>query len=178
MSLSNLQKKLIQLEDDLDKTHQKIKELFEEKQHIPTNDHVYCYFNHSLILEHEKNKSRLIMGNFHIKNMSDQVKNLPIILIKITSQGDFRFTGKFQTENQRNTKGFQWERIMLKNLDPKNHFCLKPINTEQLDPNELLSFQNFQIKIPLDAAIIVEGFVYFDESNDGVPAINAINIGV
>lgn len=176
MPLNRLHEKLVQFEKDLDKTQQKIKGLIKKQQQTPSTNHVYCYFNHSLMLEHEKDNSRLIIGSFHIKNATNKVKKAPIILIKLTSESNFNFLGKFQTINQQSTKGFKWKRMNLKNLNPKNHFCLKPIGTDSIAPNELLSFQNFQIKIPIDASILVEGFVYFDESNDGVPAINTINI--
>src|SRR5690625_1842888 len=169
MSLHELKAKLLQLEKDLTRTQNKVIELMEEKQTISPNNHVYCYFNHSLILEHDVN-SRLIMGSFHVKNMSNEHKKTPIILIKINSEENFNFTEKFLTEEQSQIRGFQWRRMHLQNVDPKNHFVLKPTTMDTLPPHEGLTFQNFQIKIPFDASITVEGFVYFNESNNGVPA--------
>jgi|SRR5690625_2465268 len=126
MAFNELHEKLVQFETDLNKTQQKVKEMLKENLNNPSSNHVYCYFNHSLMLEHEKNSSRLIMGSFHVKNATNELKKAPIILIKLTSESNFNFSGKFQTNQQRSSKGFRWERINLKNLDPKSHFCLKP----------------------------------------------------
>jgi len=177
MSFNDIKAKLIQLEKDLEQTQSKAMELIETKQTVFKNNPIFCYFDHSLILEHEPN-SNLIMGSFHVKNLSSEQKHQPLILIKIDTKDEFNFTGKFLTENQRDLQGFQWRRIHLKNLDQRNHFCFKPTNTNHLYSDEMLSFQNFQIKIPIDATILVEGFVYFNESNDGVPASNSIRIGL
>lgn len=178
MSLTELQAKLAKLEQDLDRTQQKVSEVLHNIEEPAKSDHVYCYFNHSLLVEHEKNASRLIMGSFHIKNTSNKKMDKPIILIKISSENKFNFSGKFQTDQQKQSGNFQWKRVHLQNLDPATHFCLKPTNKDYLAPHELLSFQNFQIKIPLHASILAEGFVYFEESNDGVPSVNSINIGL
>src|SRR5699024_8202962 len=165
MSISDLQKKLEQFEQEFTHTQQAIKKLLSNKQQVDSNNLVYCYFNHSLILEHEKNSNHLILGNLYVKNESNQPKDSPIILIKVTSEDNFNFSGKFYTGSHLNQHGFQWKRIKLNNLYPKTHFCFKPTDKEYLSPDDRLTFQNFQIKIPLNSSIIVEGFVYFNQSN-------------
>jgi len=180
MSLLKLKKKLLQLDEDLDKTQTLVKKLMKEKEdRTLIKGHPFCYFNHSFVfdtLDKEKNPTCLIVGSFYIKNTSNEVKNDPFILIKITSIDSFKFTGRFLTDSKQHSRGFSWERVYVSSLDPKNHFCLKPINKKKLKQNETLSFHNFQIQIPLHSSIIVEGYAYFDESNDGVSSINSINI--
>lgn len=174
MSLRILHEKLRQLEEELEHTYQTVEQLLTKVQ--PLHNHIYCYFTYSIILNHMPSR-HLIMGNFHIKNLSNQSMNSPVILLKITSKDEFNFTGKYKSTNQKQ-KGynFHWERLPIKDLDPMTHYCFKPTKTDQLAPNEHLNFQNFQISIPDHATINVEGFSYFNKNNDGISAINSINI--
>src|SRR5690625_7600539 len=105
MSLAELKEKLIQLEKNFDVTQKQVKKIMEEKQQITQVNHIYCYFNYSLILEHERN-SRLILGSFHVKNASYQKKNKTTILMKVNEDDNFNFTVKFLTDSQRIVKCF------------------------------------------------------------------------
>src|SRR5699024_12805364 len=101
------------------------------------------------------------------------------ILLKINANTEFNFTGKYKAVNQNNQAyNFHWERIMMEDLDPMTHYCFKPTQTDQLLPNEQLGFQSFQIVIPNHTSLIIEGFTYFNQSNDGIPAINSIDISI
>lgn len=181
MSLLKISHTLTQLEKDIERTHDQIRKKFtENNQHLLVQSSaVYCYFTHIIILNHEVDKSHLIMGSFYIKNISNEPKYAPVILLNIKSQTKFNFSAKYQNANDKSRKQqFLWERIQLDKLDPKNYYSFKPTNTNKLQPNEQLSLQNFQIKIPLDAVLTVEGFTYFNKSNDGLPALNSIHVTI
>lgn len=178
MSLSELKAKLTQYEKEFDNTKRTVLQLMEESNQSSQNNHIYCYFNYAIDLEHQNKSKRLIFGDFSAVNVSNQDKNAPTILIKITTEHAFNFTGKFETDKKIRPMGFQWERLYVNNLDLKTHFLLKPIHTKQLKPNDMLTFNNFQITIPKDASIIVEGYVYFDGKNDGIASVNTIELGM
>lgn len=174
MSLAKLKDELSQFEDDLQKTYDQFQTLVNRYQRP---NHVYCYFDSSLILDNEQQNTHLIIGNFYVNNMSNDPKNLPIILLKLECDGQFDFSGKYKTTNQQNENPhFSWERIELDNFDSSTHYCFQPIELKEIVPKDQLSFQQFQIRFLKDATLSVDGFVYFNGSNDGVKAINRIDI--
>lgn len=179
MSISQLRSKIFQFEQEFEQTYEQVKLLMEaHPNHAQSNNgHALCYFSQSLILDYEKNTSHLIIGSFHIRNPSNQRKSSPTILLKITSDTEFNFSGKFKSMKQmKQNYNFFWERLELDHLDPLTHYCLQPIKKDHLPPHDQLSFENFQIKIPLHASITVEGFAYFNHNNEGIPALNSINV--
>ncbi|MEI3614749.1 hypothetical protein [Pseudogracilibacillus sp. SO30301A] len=177
MSVLDLKAKLKKIENEFEQAQRKAIEMIELRESSYEKDFVFCYFDHSLIPEHESD-SNLIIGSIYVKNFSNEQKQRPLILIKVNSEDEFKFSGKYLSEKQKNIQGFQWKRINLENLDQRNHFCFIPTSKEYLSSDETVSFQNFQINFPLKSSIIVEGFVYFNESNDGVPASNSIRVGL
>lgn len=179
LSLEPLKEKLAQLEMNLEKMQLEVKNNLIKNNKQSLTDHIYCYFTHSIILNYIQGKNHFIMGNFHIKNVSSKIIHSPLILLKINSKSEFNFTGKYKSTNQE-SKGynFLWERVILEDFDPMTHYCFKPTQKDTLNRNELLSFQNFQLIFPTDTAVQIEGFTYFDQNNDGIPAINSIEINV
>lgn len=179
MSIRSLKEKLLNLETELEQSQMKVKKILASRSLQTTSELIYCYFTYSIVLNYMKQTSHLIMGNFHLVNISDQNMQSPVILLKINSKTEFNFSGKYKLANKENQAyNFQWERVMIDDLDPATHYCFKPTENDVLRPNELLSFQSFQVVIPLDASINIEGFTYFNQNNDGVPALNSIDISV
>lgn len=176
MSLTELKVKIERFSEELEQTQTAIKTILNEKQ-TTSIDHVYCYFTQNIIMNDEDENNLLIIGSLHIHNKSNHVKKDPTILIKVTSDSNFNFMGKFKSSKlgQQNFT-FQWERLDVDHLDPNNHFCLKPTETSELSPQGQLSFQNFQLKVPVNTTLTIEGFTYFDGQNEGIPALNAINL--
>lgn len=178
MPLQTLKEKLTQLEKEFNQTKQTVEQMMSVKANQSDNHSIYCYFTFSMILNYNST-NHLIMGNFYIQNISNKILHSPIILLKINTKTEFNFTGKYKSSNQDSkTYNFLWERLAVEDLDPTTHYCFKPTKTDQIAPNEQLGFQSFQIVIPKDAQISVEGFTYFNESNDGIPAINSIHISI
>lgn len=175
---SDLMEKLSQLENDLEQTQHYIRErLKKSNNHTANEGTVFGYFSHSVVMDYEQDASRLIIGNFHVKNVSSNPVVSPTILLKITTEDEFQFLGKYTLPNQtQQMYSFEWERIELKNFDPVTHYYLRPIQSNAILPNEQLSFQNFQIIIPFGATVNVDGFVYYEGKEEGIAAINYINI--
>lgn len=177
MHVQTINKKLSKLETSLQAMQQQIKRMSTETQHASPDHPLYCYFNHSIIVHEESHEHHLIIGSFHVKNISSSPMNDPMVLLKIDSNATCDFSGKFKTEHQTNEPfTFLWEKVIIDDVDPHTHFCFKPTNTNTLEPNEQRSFQNFQIKVPRDESVIVEGFTYFNQENDGIAALNSIQL--
>ena len=173
MSIQNMNKKLEQLETSFMKMQQYVK----RTSNLTTDQTFYCYFNYSTIVSPDEDDTHIIIGSFHVKSISPKPMNDPIILLKITADAPCDFSGKFKTENQTDQPyTFLWERVTMDEVDPQTHFCFKPTQNNTLQPNEQLSFQNFQIKVPTNESITIEGFTYFNQENDGVPALNSIQL--
>lgn len=182
MSLSKLQLKLQQLEKEMERTYADVEQLLKPVEQVnkeQVDNGVFSYFSHSVILDYEKSTSHLVIGSFHVKNTSNISQNSPIILLKIISETEFNFSGKFISKKQvGQAHNFVWERLKMDHLDPNTHFCFKRVSDDRLKPYEQLSFENFQIKVPLNASINVEGFVYFDQNNEGIQALNSVNVSI
>ena len=72
--------------------------------------------------------------------------------------------------------GGGWERINDKTN--KEEYWLRPLTKSTIEPNETLSFSNFQIKwSPTESyAGSIMAFTYSDQLKDGVAVINPINL--
>src|SRR5699024_9526443 len=109
MSLLQLRNKIFQLEKDFQETYEKVQLLMND---VPTvNGEIYCYFTQAIILDHETNTSHLIIGSFYVKNITKESKHSPMILLKISSETDFNFSGKFKSHQRIDQNyNFTWER--------------------------------------------------------------------
>ncbi len=69
-----------------------------------------------------------------------------------------------------------WERTNEKTN--KEEFWLKPLGKASIEPNETISFSNFQITwSPKESyAGSIMGFTYSDQLKDGIAVINPINL--
>ena len=176
MSLTDLKIKLAQFEEELEQTQAAVKTIMTNKQ-TTSADHVYCYFTQSIMMNDQTEENLLIIGSLHIQNKSNHSKKDPTILIKITADSNFHFIGKFKSTQQgQQNFSFQWERLDVDHLDANNHYCFKPTQTKELSPQGQLSFQNFQLKVPVNTVLTIEGFTYFDGQNEGIAALNSINL--
>lgn len=177
MSIKTITEKLQKLETSIETMQQYVKRTSEKASKNTIDHEFYCYFNYSTIIHEDADDTHLIIGSFHVKSISPEVINDPVILLKVSADSPCDFSGKFKTENQTDQPyTFLWERVIMDEVDPQTHFCFKPTQNNTLQPNEQLSFQNFQVKVPTYESITIEGFTYFNQENDGVPALNSIQL--
>lgn len=177
MPLNELKQKILALDNELDQSYQVIEQLLSRK--AKREKHVYCLFTYSMILNHMQGSQNLVMGNFLVKNASQEALAHPTILLTIESETDFNFTSKYlaKPDQQASIKA-DWERVLLDDFDPNTHYCFKYIQQDNLPPDEQITFSNFQLIIPQDASIKVAGFTYFNQSNDAIPSLNTIDISI
>ncbi|SHN07137.1 hypothetical protein [Gracilibacillus kekensis] len=139
---------------------------------------VICYFTSSFQLSHQADRVNYGIGSFHIQNLGTQPLMNPHIGIKITSNIDFNFSGKYLYPSSKKTVRVSnaWERI--NESTDKKEIWLKPTQKESIDPGEILTFSNFQLKWEPDASYsgTIQGFTYGNELPDGIHALNQINL--
>lgn len=136
------------------------------------------YFTYSFNISHDHDGENLCLGSFHIMNIGNQPITNPFICIKLPKESPFVFSGKYVYKNSpkniQNSGG--WER--LNDKDNKEEIWLKPLEQKSIAPNEMVSFSNFQIKWKATDAYAgsILGYTYSDQSQDGVPVLNPINL--
>lgn len=168
--------KLAELSHQMKLYLSEIRERIEEIPHPSMN--MLSYFTYSLNLSHDPEKESLCLGSYHITNMGNQPITNPYICIKIPKESPFSFTGKYVYKNfkkkLKNPGG--WERIDKK--ENEEEFWLKPLGKNSIEPNETISFSDFQIEwTPTKSyAGSIMGFTYSDQKKEGIAVINPINL--
>ncbi|MFJ5792245.1 hypothetical protein ACIP9G_19470 [Lysinibacillus sp. NPDC093197] len=154
-----------------------IKKLVEE-QNFQKNVSVISYFTTSLNISYDSEQESLCLGSYHIRNIGNQPITNPYLCIKLPEDSPFSFSGRYVYEHfSQNLKtAGSWERI--NDSSNNTEFWLKPIGETTIEPNETISFTNFQIKWShnLSYAGTITGFTYCDELQDGVFVLNPINL--
>lgn len=159
--------------------------LREIKEHIETlpkskNMNVISYFTTSFNISHSLEQESLCLGSYHIYNIGNEPLLNPYISIIIPENSPFSFSGRYVREEFSQSFKGPNEWIRLTNSANKNEFLLKPLGKMELKPNEIISFSNFQIKWSPNQSYSgsITGFTYCDQLQDGIAAVNPINLSV
>jgi len=169
--------KITQLEHQTKSYLNKIKKLVDELND-PTQINIISYFTYSMNISHDPEQESLCLGSFHIRNMGSQAITNPNVCIKVSKESPFSFSGRYVYDNFKKslkvTDG--WERTNEKTN--KEEFWLKPLGKASIEPNEIISFTNFQITwSPKESyAGSITAFTYSDQLTDGIAVINPINL--
>jgi hypothetical protein len=136
------------------------------------------YFTYSFRISYDKEQESLIIGTYHIHNIGNKLLTNPYICIKLSPDSPFTFSGKYVTKKTNlsmKTPG-AWERI--NEQTDKDEYWLRPIGKQTLEPDQIISFPNFQIKwLPKESySGSIMGFTYCDECKEGIPAVNQIYV--
>lgn len=152
-----------------------LKKILHEHQ-APEKLNIVSYFTYSLNISHNPAEENLCIGTYHIRNMGSQTITNPYVCIKLSDESLFSFSGKYVYGNQSLNVTDGWERINDKTS--KDEFWLRPLRETSIEPNESISFSNFQITwFPQDFyAGSITGITYSDELNEGVEVINPISL--
>jgi len=174
-TIFELKKKLKLHEDQTEFYLTEIQNLLSNTLHVP---YIISYFTYSINISHNISTESMIIGTFHIRNIGKNEITHPYICIKLSPNAPVHFSGKYVTKKNSlpsNPNG-AWERI--NEQSNKNEYWLKPIGTVSIAPSETITFSNFQIKWKPEKSYnaIVSGFSYCDEIQNGIPAVNQINL--
>jgi hypothetical protein len=163
--------------------HQTKSYLYEVKKLVdelndPARMTITSYFTYSLNISHNPEQESLCLGSYHVHNIGNRPITNPYLCIKIPNDSPFSFSGKYVYEHfKQSLKGAGgWQRINEKTN--KEEFWLKPLGKASIEPNEIISFSNFQItwspKESYEGSIT--GFTYSDQMKEGIAVINPINL--
>ena len=174
---NDVEEKITQLQHQTKSYLYDIKKLVDELKE-PTRLNLISYFTFSLNISHDLEQESLCLGSYHIHNIGNQALTNPSVCIKIPKDSPFSFSGRYVYENFKQSlkSAGGWERINEKtNLE---EFWLKPLGKASIEPDETISFSNFQIKwSPTESyAGSIMGFTYSDQLKDGIAVINPINL--
>lgn len=175
-----------QLEEKINELAQQTKfymaELKKALHTLPTNkaNYVVSYFTSSFNISHALDQESLCLGSYHIWNISNVRLTNPSITIKLPENSPFSFTGRYiYSHLQTNGRRFgsnEWLRI--KTDEHKDVFSFKPLDKTIIEPNEILSFDHFQIRWSSNVSYAgsILGFTYCEQFPDGIAVINPINL--
>ncbi len=141
-------------------------------------DSCIAYFTYSISLAAYTDDEHMIIGHFHIKNIGNTSITQPVIFLQINSDLNIKFSGKFAEQKSVEISTIQeWERIQSDEYSD-GEYCFQPLHANDIPPGESLSFSDFQIRFPATdtSSLSVQGFVYFRENQEGMNALNMINI--
>ncbi|MEB2300132.1 hypothetical protein LAV72_10930 [Lysinibacillus xylanilyticus] len=175
--IDRVEEKMNELKKQTDFYVHEIKKTIEEFI-VPESINVISYFTSSINISYNPDEESLCLGSYHIRNIGNQPITNPYLCIKLPEDSPFSFSGRYVYEHfAPNLKGnSSWERINDKSS--KEEFWLRPIGKTTLEPNEILSFPNFQIKWGHKSSYSgsIMGFTYCDQLKDGVVVLNPINL--
>lgn len=189
--IKKVEKRLNVLENDLQKTKQILNEIKLNKMPKSQDDIVISpYFTHSIKLpKSEEEHNIIILGSLILKNKGTQPLTTPYICLKFNTIETVSFSGRI-SEVDMVDQGYSpvpmqtWNYInedAQKLVDEKGEYWLAPLNVKELSGGESLSFTNFQIRLNRkkhEGLFKVEGFVYGKELEEGMPALNKINVSL
>ena len=147
---------------------------------------ITAYFSYSLILPREEEENIKIIGNFVVLNSGTTLLTSPVICLRMTPATQISLAGKiasgrepfnkdsYITESEERWKYVDKEQQATNNDD--EHW-LVPLHMTEIAPEASLSFTNFEIDIQKSEepiSLIIEGFAYFYEWQQGEPSINQI----
>ncbi|CDQ19913.1 hypothetical protein BN982_02220 [Halobacillus karajensis] len=154
-----------------------IKEKIEELKQS-RDQHVYSYFTYSIHFSHDPAHESMLLGSFHIQNKGREPFKAPYICLKLSENSIFHFSGKYLYKDslKKMRMSGAWER--LNEVTDKEEFWLRPVEVKQIEPGDSLTFSNFQLKWSPEKnyAGSLMGFTYGEEHEEGVPALNQINL--
>jgi hypothetical protein len=163
--------------------HQTKSYLYEIKKLVtelnnPDKMNIISYFTYSLNISHDPEQESLCLGSYHVLNSGNQSITNPYLCIKISEESPFSFSGRYVYEHFKSSLKVPggWERINEKTN--REEFWLRPLVKPSIEPNETISFSNFQITwSPKESyAGSIMGFTYSDQITEGIAAINPINL--
>ncbi|QDQ00977.1 hypothetical protein FOH38_11175 [Lysinibacillus fusiformis] len=174
---NDAEQKVIELKGQTESYVSEIKKRLEELI-IPDSVSMIGYFTSSLNISYDPEQESLCLGSFHVRNIGNQPLTNPYLCIKLPEDSPFSFSGRYVYEHfKQSLKGpTSWERI--NDRSSNEEFWLKPLGKTSIEPDETISFTNFQIKWAhnLSYSGTIMGFTYCDQLKEGVAVLNPINL--
>ncbi|MDC3421346.1 hypothetical protein NC661_13300 [Aquibacillus koreensis] len=138
------------------------------------------YFTHSINLTGKEHEESFLIGGFHIKNLSPNTFKNIYICLKIDTENQYHFSGKFRNMSSSNNNEMPVTWIRFDNSNDEKEIWFKLADNKQLDPYESISFSDMQVTWGNDEAFTcsIVGFVYTEREVDGITSLNSINLSI
>ena len=144
----------------------------------PAKMNIISYFTYSLNISHDPEQESLCLGSYHVHNMGSQAITNPYVCIKVSKESPFSFSGRYVYDNFKQSLKVADGWVRTNEKTDKEEFWLKPLGKTSIEPNETLSFSNFQITWSPEESYAgsIMAFTYSDQLKDGIAVINPINL--
>lgn len=173
----DIEAQIIKLHEQTKSYVREIRKLVEVPHHL-NQISITSYFTYSVNISHVVGQESLCLGSYHIHNTGYLPITNPSICIKFPKESPFSFSGRYVYENLKQSlkKPGEWERINEK--ANSEEIWLKPLGKNLIEPNEKISYSNFQIKWTPTKSYggSIMGFTYSDQTTDGISVLNPINL--
>ncbi|KGA97310.1 hypothetical protein AJ85_16665 [Alkalihalobacillus alcalophilus ATCC 27647 = CGMCC 1.3604] len=149
---------------------------------------IQSYFAYSMMIPKEDH-TVTIKGHFIMKNLGTTPLHEPIICFVFNQPKLSNLAGKISHPKQRDLNMYlmddqnleqSWsftENQSRKEAKKTGQYWLRPNNIQKLEPNETLSFSDFEIEIPKgvdNPSFVVDAYIYGREISEGKSADNQI----
>lgn len=167
-----------QSETYLRKIEKELEQLYGRVLPTKTND-LLAYYTYSFNMTYRDGEENLVIGNLHVQNTTSEiVSNLSICLL-IQTTDVYQFSGKYTTVesgSQSKSDAVYWKRIDVD--EEEGTYWFRLMENKTIAPSETISFSDFSIAWEQGKKFScrVNGFVYTEKDEEGIPALNAINI--
>ncbi|SET76921.1 hypothetical protein SAMN05216389_12633 [Oceanobacillus limi] len=144
------------------------------------------YFTYSLSTTNNRREENIILGDFHILNLTEDTINNVYLCLQINTKDTYDFSGKYRTNKMKldNTSSSSLWELFEENIndedqeqDQKDHW-FRLAEEQQLSPLETISFSGFQIKWKNQGSFScsVQAFIYSNAEEKGITSLNSINV--
>lgn len=180
MSLKEIQEKISVLNKQTEAYITAINQFFMGQNKIPQDSSLLGYFTYTVNTSNDDLGENIIIGDFQIKNLSNRTVEELYLCIKVDATDAYKFSGKFYVSNfnNNNSPASYWRQFQTNEEVSDNEHWFQLIEEKQLLPMETISFSNLQIKWRNDGfySCTVQGFIFTNMENEGISALNMINV--
>lgn len=192
VTIKNIEENLKQIEEDLIKAKNQIETLKKKNYHSsePSDQFIISYFSYTVKCPTDPdNQIVQIFGSFIIKNVGNVPLKSPYICIKFNDYSPIslaaRISSKDRIDQEYSPVPTQtWNFInqeLEKRVESDGEYWLSPLNVYEIPPQKNLSFANFHARLDCsqyDGTLKMEGYVYGEGIESGVPSLNKINVSI
>ncbi|WP_345242939.1 hypothetical protein [Pontibacillus salipaludis] len=187
-----IEKKLNKIEKDLKEAKQQLQSLKKNEQTSSDKStlSVIPYFSYTIkIPKHNEDHTVHIFGSFIIKNIGSASLKKPYICIKFSDITKVSLAAKISSEDHIDQEFSPvptqtWNFIskdLEKRVESDGEYWLTPINVGDIPPQKNLSFANFHAWLDcseFEGTLKMEGYVYGEGAESGIPSLNKINVSL
>lgn len=181
MSYDLILEKITKLNNQTEAYTTKIVQLLEGYRKRLNLSTLLGYFTYSISTTNDRTEENIILGDFHIQNLTDATVEELYLCIKINTTEAYKFSGKYFTNTfnmDNKTLSSQWQKFKNPNEENQQEHWFRLVDQKVLLPLETISFRDFQITWKNEGpfSCSIQAFVYTQFEKNGIDSINTINV--